>query len=189
MRAELESKELLTFCVKKVKGLSKVKLVDAGFIWTEPHSRRLKLKLTIQAEVLNGAILQQTFVVEVRSRRRGARRRSAACGTARRLTRRPPRAAPQFVVEPHMCEQCQRSNTNSEVWTACVQARSPARRRSGAQRKQPYVQGGALRARQAHAAPPVTQIRQKVEHKRTFLFLEQLILKVGSPRVARPARS
>ena len=141
MRAELESKELLTFCVKKVKGLSKVKLVDAGFIWTEPHSRRLKLKLTIQAEVLNGAILQQTFVVEVRSRRDGARRRrEAAWARTRRLTRRPPRRAPQFVVEPHMCEQCQRSNTNSEVWTACVQARSPARRNSGARRKQPYVQ-------------------------------------------------
>ena len=41
-----------------------VKLVDAGFVWTEPHSRRLKVKLTIQAEVMNGAILQQTFVVE-----------------------------------------------------------------------------------------------------------------------------
>jgi len=25
-----------------------VKLVDAGFIWTEPHSKRLKVKLTIQ---------------------------------------------------------------------------------------------------------------------------------------------
>ena len=41
-----------------------VKLVDAGFIWTEPHSRRLKTKLTVQSEVVNGAILQQTFVVE-----------------------------------------------------------------------------------------------------------------------------
>ena len=41
-----------------------VKLVDAGFIWTEPHSRRLRVKLTIQAEVLNGAVLQQTFVVD-----------------------------------------------------------------------------------------------------------------------------
>jgi nonsense-mediated mRNA decay protein 3 len=40
LRAELESKELLTFCIKKIKGLSKVKLVDAGFIWTEPHSMR-----------------------------------------------------------------------------------------------------------------------------------------------------
>lgn len=43
---------------------TQVKLVDAGFIWTEPHSKRLKVKLTIQAEVFNGAILQQTFVVE-----------------------------------------------------------------------------------------------------------------------------
>ena len=44
--------------------LMQVKLVDAGFIWTEPHSRRLKTKLTVQSEVFNGAILQQTFVVE-----------------------------------------------------------------------------------------------------------------------------
>lgn len=51
-------------CIKKIKGLQKVKLVDAGFIWTEPHSRRVKVKLTIQKEVFNGAILQQTFVVE-----------------------------------------------------------------------------------------------------------------------------
>ena len=64
IRADLESKELLTFCIKRVKGLQRVKLVDAGFIWTEPHSKRLKTKLTIQKEVLNGAILQQTFVVE-----------------------------------------------------------------------------------------------------------------------------
>ena len=44
--------------------LPQVKLVDAGFVWTEPHSRRIKVKLTIQAEVMNGAILQQTFVIE-----------------------------------------------------------------------------------------------------------------------------
>lgn len=47
-----------------VHACTQVKLVDAGFIWTEPHSKRLKVKLTIQAEVFNGAILQQTFVVE-----------------------------------------------------------------------------------------------------------------------------
>jgi nonsense-mediated mRNA decay protein 3 len=64
MSAELESKELLTFCIKRIRGLQKVKLVDAGFIWTEPHSKRLKVKLTVQANVMNGAILQQTFVVE-----------------------------------------------------------------------------------------------------------------------------
>ena len=112
IRADLESKELLTFCIKRIKGLNKVKLVDAGFIWTEPHSKRLKTKLTIQKEVLNGAILQQTFVTE-------------------------------FVVEWHMCDACSRAAANSDQWTACV------------------------------------QVRQKVEHKRTFLFLEQLILKHG----------
>jgi nonsense-mediated mRNA decay protein 3 len=32
-----ESKELLTYCIKRVRGLQKVKLVDAAFIWTEPH--------------------------------------------------------------------------------------------------------------------------------------------------------
>ena len=31
--------------VQRIKNLSKVKLVDAGFIWTEPHSKRLKLKV------------------------------------------------------------------------------------------------------------------------------------------------
>ena len=67
-----------------------VKLVDAGFVWTEPHSRRIKVKLTVQAEVMNGAILQQTFVVE-------------------------------YVVEPHMCMDCTRANTNTSVWTACAQ--------------------------------------------------------------------
>lgn len=34
-----------------MKILSQVRLVDAGFIWTEPHSRRIKVKLTVQKEV------------------------------------------------------------------------------------------------------------------------------------------
>ena len=51
MRAEPESNELIALCTKKLKGLSKVRLVDIGFIWTEPHSKRIKLKLTIQKEV------------------------------------------------------------------------------------------------------------------------------------------
>lgn len=113
MKAELESKELLTYCIKRTKGLQKVKLVDASFIWTEPHSMRLKLKLTIQAEVLNGAILQQAFVVD-------------------------------FVVERHMCPTCNRQNANPNAWVACA------------------------------------QVRQHVAHKRTFFFLEQLILKHGA---------
>lgn len=62
--AALESRELMALCLKKLKGLASVKLIDASFLWTEPHSKRLKIKMTIQAEVVGGAILQQTFVIE-----------------------------------------------------------------------------------------------------------------------------
>jgi nonsense-mediated mRNA decay protein 3 len=44
---ELESPELLSICLKLIKGLKRVKLIDAGFVWTEPHSRRIKVKLTV----------------------------------------------------------------------------------------------------------------------------------------------
>ncbi|XP_042897058.1 60S ribosomal export protein NMD3 isoform X2 [Parasteatoda tepidariorum] len=105
----LESRELLAFCLKKLKGLNQVHLVDATFIWTEPHSRRIKVKLTIQKEVFGGAILQQVFVVE-------------------------------YVVSTNMCSDCHKSETHN-VWRAVV------------------------------------QLRQRVQHKRTFFYLEQLILK------------
>jgi len=48
----------------KLKGLNRVRLIDAGFVWTEPHSKRIKVKLTIQAEVIGGAVLQQVFIVD-----------------------------------------------------------------------------------------------------------------------------
>lgn len=108
--AELESKELLTICLKKLKGLNKVKLIDAGFRWTEPHSRRIHVRLLIQKEVFQNTILQQEFVVE-------------------------------FVVEYQQCEMCQRDAADVDEWQAVV------------------------------------QVRQKVQHKRTFLYLEQLIIK------------
>eukprot|EP01132_Coremiostelium_polycephalum_P003938 gene3938-4915_t len=106
---ELESRELLTLCIKRIKGLNKVKLVDAGWVWTESHSRRLKVKLTIQKEVFSSAILQQIFIVE-------------------------------FIVQGQQCDKCQRFEAK-DTWNAVV------------------------------------QLRQKVDHKRTFLFIEQLILK------------
>jgi nonsense-mediated mRNA decay protein 3 len=125
VKADPESRELLTFCVKRLRGLNtraggggggaagSVRLVDAAFVWTEPHSRRLKVKLTVQGEVLSGAVLQQTFVVE-------------------------------YVIETHMCPDCARRAANPDTWTACV------------------------------------QVRQHVAHKRTFLFLEQVILRHGA---------
>ncbi|XP_044523643.1 60S ribosomal export protein NMD3 [Gracilinanus agilis] len=110
VQCALESRELLTLCLKKIKAsLSKVRLIEAGFVWTEPHSKRLKVKLTIQKEVMNGAILQQVFIVE-------------------------------YVVHSQMCDACHRVEAK-DFWKAVV------------------------------------QVRQKTSHKKTFYYLEQLILK------------
>ncbi|OMJ09232.1 60S ribosomal export protein NMD3 [Smittium culicis] len=106
---ELESRELLALCLKKLKGLSKVRLIDAGFIWTEPHSRRIKVSLTIQKEVFAATILQQKFEVE-------------------------------YTIGNMQCPDCTKIMAKN-LWKATV------------------------------------QVRQKVEHQRTFLYLEQLIIK------------
>jgi nonsense-mediated mRNA decay protein 3 len=83
--------------------------VDASFVWTEPHSKRLKIKLTIQKEVLASTLLQQVFIVE-------------------------------YVVHNQICDDCQRIEAK-DYWRSLV------------------------------------QVRQKTSHKKTFLYLEQLILK------------
>ena len=57
VHCELESAELLSLCLKQIKGLKRVKMMDAKFIWTEPHSRRIKVNITVQKEVLNGTLL------------------------------------------------------------------------------------------------------------------------------------
>ncbi|PWA65752.1 NMD3-like protein [Artemisia annua] len=110
IKAQLESKQLLSFCVRRLKNLSKLKLVHAEFVWTEPHSKRLKVKLRVQKEVLNGAVLEQAYVVE-------------------------------YVVHDQMCDSCSRGQANPDQWVAAV------------------------------------QLRQHVSHRRTFFYLEQLILK------------
>ncbi|OAA47673.1 nonsense-mediated mRNA decay protein 3 [Metarhizium rileyi] len=109
-----ESRELLALCLKKLRGLHKVRIVDASFVWTEPHSRRLRVKLTIQDAVQDGVLLQQSFEVV-------------------------------YIVATQQCPECAKSYT-ANVWRACV------------------------------------QVRQKVLHKRTFLFLEQLIMKHSAHR-------
>ena len=56
----MESPEFLGYCLKLIKGINKgLKLVDSTFIWTEPHCRRVKVKLTLQKEVMHGTILQK----------------------------------------------------------------------------------------------------------------------------------
>ncbi|KAK1759234.1 NMD3 family-domain-containing protein [Echria macrotheca] len=104
-----ESRELLSLCLKKLRNLGKVRITDARFVWTEPHSRRIKVKITIQDSVADGVLMQQSFEVV-------------------------------YVVAYQQCRECAKSYT-ANVWRAAV------------------------------------QVRQKVTHKRTFLLLEQLILK------------
>lgn len=65
IRCEAESRELLGICLKKVKGIGKdVKLVDASFIWTESHSKRVRVRISIQKEIASGAVLQQSMAIE-----------------------------------------------------------------------------------------------------------------------------
>jgi len=122
---ELESRELMALCLSNVSGLKrrknegashgKVRLVDASWVWTEPHSMRLKIRLTIQREVqAGGTILQQSFIVT-------------------------------FIVRNQQCIECQAAFRQG-TWKSLV------------------------------------QVRQRVGHKRTFLYLEQLILKHGAHR-------
>lgn len=84
-------------------------MIDAAFIWTEPHSRRIKVKLTIQKEVTGGDTLRQVFEVE-------------------------------YVVSSMMCDQCHRIEAR-DFWKAKV------------------------------------QVRQRLAHKKTLLYLEQLLSK------------
>jgi len=107
--AALESRELLSICLKRLRNLGKVRIIDARFVWTEPHSRRIKVKITVQDAVADGVLMQQSFEVV-------------------------------YVVANQQCSDCAKSYT-ANVWRAAV------------------------------------QVRQKVTHKRTFLLLEQLILK------------
>ncbi|KAK6116180.1 hypothetical protein DH2020_008449 [Rehmannia glutinosa] len=117
IKAELESKKLLTFCLNSLNGLKKVRLVHAEFIWTEPHSKRIKVKLTVQKEVLNGAILEQACIAE-------------------------------YSVHEKMCDSCSRIQANPDQWECVV------------------------------------QLRQHVPHRRTFFYLEQLILKHDAAKYA-----
>eukprot|EP00439_Symbiodinium_sp_Y106_P075294 s1259_g14.t2 len=65
--AENESRELLGICLKSIKGIGKdVQLANASFIWTEPHSKELKVKLELQQEALVGVVVRQTVIVELR---------------------------------------------------------------------------------------------------------------------------
>lgn len=67
---EPESPELLAVCLKQLPALSShaepsIKVVDAMWVWSEPHSMRLKLRLTVRATI-KGVLVQQRVLVELK---------------------------------------------------------------------------------------------------------------------------
>jgi nonsense-mediated mRNA decay protein 3 len=66
--AELESPELLQICLKRLTGARQLKILDSQFLYTEPHSRRLRVSLTVQKALISGAFLRQTLIVTFRVR-------------------------------------------------------------------------------------------------------------------------
>eukprot|EP00371_Babesia_bovis_P002218 XP_001610865.1 nonsense-mediated mRNA decay protein [Babesia bovis T2Bo] len=63
LKCDLESKELLSICLKKAKGLENMKIINAAFSWTEPHSKQLKVKVCVQKEVDSNFVVEQSFVI------------------------------------------------------------------------------------------------------------------------------
>lgn len=68
---EPESPELLALCLKKIPALGaaspKLHLVDAMWVWTEPHSMRWKVRLTVRTDTQNVTI-QQRVIVELHNK-------------------------------------------------------------------------------------------------------------------------
>ena len=108
IKCDLESSDMMNLCLSKIKGLNKAQIIDSAFVWTEPHSKLIKVKITIQ-KFLDKQLATASLILE-------------------------------YKIEWTQCDDCKKTFT-PHLWNASV------------------------------------QVRQKVNHKMTFLYLEQLILK------------
>ncbi|VDN12566.1 unnamed protein product [Dibothriocephalus latus] len=62
--AAWESPELLSLCLKRVKGLgSGTRLKEASFVFTEPHSRRLIIQVVVRGEVYGSTLVEQKAIL------------------------------------------------------------------------------------------------------------------------------
>ena len=109
VKIERESADMMKLCLSRIKSYDKkIKIIDSNFIYTEPHSKVIKIKITIQKEIEKN-ILSQDLIIE-------------------------------YKEKWNLCRDCQKLQT-PHTWASCV------------------------------------QIRQRVPHKKTMLYLEQIILK------------
>ena len=103
-----ESTDMMNLCLSRIKSYDKkVKIIDSNFIYTEPHSKIIKIKVTMEKEIEKNIITQNLIV--------------------------------EFKEKWLLCRDCQKNQT-PHIWSSCV------------------------------------QIRQRVPHKKTMLYLEQIIL-------------
>ena len=109
VKIERESTDMMKLCLSRIKSYDKkVKIIDSSFVFSEPHSKVIKIKVTIQKEVEKN-IISQNLIIE-------------------------------FKEKWNLCRDCQKIQT-PHTWASCV------------------------------------QIRQRVPHKKTMMYLEQIILK------------
>ena len=108
VKIDRESADMMKLCLSRIKSYDKkVKIIDSNFIYTEPHSKLIKIKVTLEKEVEKNLITQSLVI--------------------------------DFKEKWLLCRDCQKIQT-PHIWASCV------------------------------------QIRQRVPHKKTMLYLEQIIL-------------
>ena len=109
VKIDRESSDMMKLCLSRIKSYDKkAKIIDSNFIYTEPHSKVIKIKVTLQKEIEKN-IITQSLVIE-------------------------------FKEKWILCRDCQKIQT-PHIWSSCV------------------------------------QIRQRVPHKKTMMYLEQIILR------------
>ena len=109
IHCDWESADLLQLCLKEVKAFRKnrsIKLIDASFVYTEPHSKRVKAKLVVQKEITadiessTPQFFRQTVILN-------------------------------FKIRFNMCGKCARESANeTQNWEAVTQIRQHHRHAS-----------------------------------------------------------
>lgn len=122
----MESQDLLSLTLKYVQGLSKVKLQDASFIWTEPHSRRIKVSWTEFCSIKEAPLEPRLFITwmsdmavtlwgceSLQIRVNAKKEVMHGVDVSQKVDM-------EFVVKTMQCEDCTRSFTE-QTWKALVQ--------------------------------------------------------------------
>ena len=63
VKIDRESADMMKLCLSRIKSYDKkVKIIDSNFIYTEPHSKLIKIKVTLEKEVEKNLITQSLVI-------------------------------------------------------------------------------------------------------------------------------